>query len=210
MLDSLVNKNTIIKKNFLELIVLNNPRYSDNFKFIFNNLINIKSVDSFISGIILMSNKNYFGIYSIDYNDILTKHCQEKNKDFLKSFLSTHTSKIFKNKELDKYYNIEKYVYFYLYQKKFYDINYNITLEKITDMKKKIYQINNLDINSKYFLEEIIINFKKGNNLNQIKLFDSLVLIIKNQDFNTKLKDHILESYYPEYMILCSIYENYK
>ena len=137
MLDSLVNKNILIKKNFLELIILNNPCYSENFDFILNILANIKSIDKFISGLILMSDKNYFGIYSKDYNYDLKKCCQKKDETkFLKIFSNTYTLKIFKNKELDlkklkeieKYYNIEKNVYFYAYQKKFYDINFNINL----------------------------------------------------------------------------------
>ena len=55
------------------------------------------------------------------------------------------------------------------------------------------------------------MNVKKGKNINQIKLSDSLTSIIEQkEEFNTKLKNHILENYYTEYLILKTIFENYK
>ena len=211
MLESLLNKDIIIRKEILKIVALETNVYNVNFNFILENLLKVKKIDTFISGVILMNPKNYFGKYSLDYNKDLkilaTKH---KNEKFLKNFVNTYTRKIFKNQILDKskleeikrYYNVEKEVYFYLYQKKYYDITYNISLEKIQTLKKEIYEAKKLNIDNKFFHQEIIFKVKKGKEYMELNVFNTLIDIVKSNNINSKLKDHILELYNTEYLLV--------
>ena len=157
MLQSLINKDNIIKRELLEVILkTNNDILYSRIDFILKYSLKVKDLETFISSAILLNKNNYFGTYSLNFNREILESVTKKDKDmFLKIFSNPMRNEIFNNEYLNKgktseikyYYDIEKIVYFYLYQKKYYDCFYEITLDKIQELKTEIYKVKNIKTN---------------------------------------------------------------
>ena len=172
MLQSLINKDNIIKRELLEVILkTNNDILYSRIDFILKYSLKVKDLETFISSAILLNKNNYFGTYSLNFNREILESVTKKDKDmFLKIFSNPMRNEIFNNEYLNKgktseikyYYDIEKIVYFYLYQKKYYDCFYEITLDKIQELKTEIYKVKNIDLGVKYFSNKNTISVRKG------------------------------------------------
>lgn len=212
MLESLINKDSIVRREILEMVLkTNNHILVEKIEFILKNLLKIKSVDSFISGIILLNKNNYFGTYSLGYNRDIIQAVVEKNESrFLKVFMNPSSCEIFKNEEVDKnileeieyYYGIEKIAYFYLYQKKYYDCFYEINLDKIQELKKEIYSIKDLNVNVKYFSNKNMISIKKGKDIIPMNIVEVIFKIFEDVKMNHTLDHFIKSNYKTEYLFI--------
>ena len=61
MLESLINKDSIVRREILEMILkTNNHILIEKIEFILKILTKVKSVDAFISGLILLNKNSYF------------------------------------------------------------------------------------------------------------------------------------------------------
>ena len=89
MLESLVNKDSIVRREILEMVLKTNDTvFMKKIEFILKILVKIKSVDSFVSGIILLNKNNYFGTYSLGYSrDLLGAILEKDSERFLKIFM---------------------------------------------------------------------------------------------------------------------------
>tara|TARA_R110001592_G_scaffold164575_1_gene398733 strand:+ start:169 stop:837 length:669 start_codon:yes stop_codon:yes gene_type:complete len=219
MLESLINKDNSVRKELLDMILeTNNSILTEKYNFLLNNLIKIKSVDIFISGIILLNKNNYFGTYSLDFNRDIIQSCIERNDDsFLKIFTNPQNSIIFKKNdsidklilnEIKRFYEIEKLVYFYLYQKKYYNCFYEVNLQKIQELKKEIYKIKNIDIGVKYFSNKNTISIKKGNEIITSDIVEVIFKIFEDVKINYKLDNFVRSNYKTEYYFIKDYLEN--
>ena len=212
MLESLINKDSIVRREILEMVLkTNNQVLVEKINFIEKILFKVKGVDSFVSGLILLNKNNYFGTYSLGYNRDIIQAVLEKNEEqFLKTFMNPTSSQLFKNELVDKkilgeiqeYYNIEKMVYFYLYQKKYYDCFYEINLDKIQLLKTEIYNINKIDLNIKYFSNKNTVSIRKGKEITPTDIVEVIFKIFEDVKINHTLDNFIRSNYRTEYLFI--------
>ena len=212
MLESLVNKDSIVRREILEMILKTNDNmFLKKIDFILKMLLKIKSVDSFVSGVILLNKNNYFGTYSLGYSRDLLGAVLEKNETrFLKIFMNPTSSEVFKNEsvekeildEIERYYNLEKMVYFYLYQKKYYDCFYQVNLDKIQLLKSEIYKIKGINLNIKYFSNKNTISIRKGKEVKPVDIVEIIFKIFEDVKINDKLDHFIKSNYKTEYLFI--------
>ena len=212
MLESLINKDTIVRKEIAELVLkTNNHVLIEKIDFVLEILSKIKGIDDFISGLILLNKNNYFGTYSLGYNRDIIQAVLEKNEtNFLKTFMNPSSSELFKNHLLEKeilheiksYYNLEKMVYFYLYQKKYYDSFYPITLDKIQELKSEIYKVKGINLNIKYFSNKNTISIRKGNETTTENIVEIIFRIFEDVKINHTLDHFIKSNYKTEYLFI--------
>jgi len=212
MLESLINKDTIVRREILEMVLkTNNHVLTEKIEFILKILSKVKSIDAFISGLILLNKNNYFGTYSLGYNRDIIQSILEKNETrFLKTFMNPTSSDVFKNglvekeilDEIEHYYNLEKMVYFYLYQKKYYDCFYEVNLDKIQQLKEEIYKIKGIDLNVKYFSNKNTISIRKGKEVTPIDIVEVIFKIFEDVKINHALDHFIKSNYKTEYLFI--------
>lgn len=212
MLHSLINKDTIVRKEILTTVLeTNNCILLEKIDFMIKCLIKIKDLDTFISGVILLNRNNYFGTYSLDFNRDIIKFVLEKNEEkFLKKFKDYEMSQIFRNNLVDredledvkKHYQIEKLVYFYLYHKKYYDCFYKINIENIQKLKTEIYDIKDINKNIKYFSNKNTISVKKGKETETLDIIEVIFKIFEDVKINYKLDNYIKSNYRTEYLFI--------
>lgn len=212
MLESLINKDTIVRREILEMVLkTNNHILYEKIEFISKILSKVKGVNSFVSGIILLNKNNYFGTYSLRYNRDIIQAVIEKDEDrFLKIFMNPTSSEMFRNELVDKkileeikgYYNLEKLVYFYLYQKKYYNCFYEISLDNIQVLKSEIYKIKKIDQNIKYFSNKNTISIRKGKDINTVDIVEVIFMIFEDMKINHTLDHFIKSNYKTEYLFI--------
>lgn len=217
MLESLINKDTIVRREILEMILkTNNHILMEKIEFILKILTKIRSVDAFISGLILLNKNSYFGTYSLGYNRDIIQAVLEKNETrFLKTFMNPTSTEVFKNglvekeilDEIEHYFNVEKMVYFYLYQKKYYDCFYEINLDKIQQLKTEIYKIKDIDLNVKYFSNKNTISIRKGKEITPVDIVEVIFKIFEDVKINHALDHFIKSNYKTEYLFIKSYLE---
>ena len=219
MLESLLTKHGLVRRELLEVVLkTNNELFFKRIDFIMKTVSKIKDIERFISGLILINKNSYFGNYSLGYNRDLFEAVHEKNESkFLRIFTNPISSDIFNNYNLTKetldeikyYYNLEKMTYFYLYQKKFYDCFYDINLQQIQELKKEIYNIQEKDINIKYFSNKNTISIKKGREIITSDIIEIIFKIFKDVKINDKLDSYIKSNYTTEYYFIKTYLEKY-
>ena len=219
MLESLLTKHGLVRRELLEVVLkTNNELFFKRIDFIMKTVSKIKDIERFISGLILLNKNSYFGNYSLGYNRDLLEVVREKNESkFLRIFTNPISSDIFNNYNLTKetldeikyYYNLEKMTYFYLYQKKFYDCFYDINLQQIQELKKEIYNIQEKDINIKYFSNKNTISIKKGREIITSDIIEIIFKIFKDVKINDKLDSYIKSNYTTEYYFIKTYLEKY-
>jgi hypothetical protein len=219
MLNSLINKDSLVRSEIINVVLKTNSRIlSEREDFITRNLIKIKDLDVFISGVILLNKNNYFGNYSLDYNREISISVTENNDNkFLKKFEDYAGSQIFKNhlidnyilEEIKEYYNLEKIVYFYLYHKKYYNCFYEINLDKIQGLKEEIYKIKNKDTKIKYFSNKNTISIKKGKEIETANIIEVIFKIFEDIKINYKLDSFIKSNYRTEYLFIKGYIEKF-
>lgn len=212
MLESLINKDTIVRREIIETVIkTNNHILVEKMDFITEMLLKIKGIDPFISGLILLNKNNYFGTYSLGYNRDIIQSVLERNENiFLKTFTNPSSSEIFKNElmekeileEIKQYYNLEKMVYFYLYQKKYYDSFYEINLDKIQQLKSEIYKVKGINLNVKYFSNKNTISIRKGKETTTENIVEIIFKIFEDVKINHTLDHFIKYNYKTEYLFI--------
>ena len=212
MLESLINKDSIVRREMLEMVLkTNNHILVEKIEFISKMLFKVKGVDAFVSGLILLNKNNYFGTYSLGYNRDIIQAVLEKNESqFLKTFMNPTSSEVFKNDlvdkrildEIERYFNLEKMVYFYLYQKKYYDCFYEINLDKIQQLKTEIYNVKKIDLNVKYFSNKNTISIRKGKEVTPIDIVEVIFKIFEDVKINHTLDHFIKSNYKTEYLFI--------
>ena len=212
MLQSLINKDNIVKKEILEVVLgTNNPILTKKIDFILKNCLRIKDLEVFMSSIILLNKNNYFGTYSLNFNkEILDSVISKDKEKFNKVFSNPERSELFNNdylsssqiQEIKYYFEFEKMTYFYFYHKKYYDCFYKIDLEKIQCLKKEIYSNRNIAIKEKYFSNKNTISIKKGKEIITSNIIEVIFKIFENISINEKLDNYIKNNYKTEYLII--------
>ena len=82
MLQSLINKDNIVKKEILEVILkTNNSIFMKKIDFILKNCLKIRKIETFLSSVILLNKNNYFGNYSLIFNKELLDSIISKDKN---------------------------------------------------------------------------------------------------------------------------------
>ena len=212
MLQSLINKDNIVKKEILEVILkTNNSIFMKKIDFILKNCLKIRKIETFLSSVILLNKNNYFGNYSLIFNKELLDSIISKDKNkFIEIFSNPEKSSIFNNdylnnqqiKEIKYYFELEKISYCYLYHKKYYDCMYKISLEKIQELKKEIYTAKNIQIETKYFSNKNTISIRKGKEIIVSDIIEVIFKIFENISINEKLDYYVKNNYKTEYLII--------
>lgn len=219
MLESLLTKHGLVRRELLELILkTNDDSFIKKIDFIQKATSKIKETDKFISGLILLNKNSYFGTYSLGYNrDLLCAIFEKDENKFIRIFSNPLSTDMFNNYNLSKenldeikyYYSLEKMTYFYLYQKKFYDCLYIMNLEKIQGLKKEIYKIKEKNIDTKYFSNKNTISIRKGKEIETSDIVEVIFKIFQDVKINDKLDHFIKSKYTTEYYFIKSYLENY-
>ena len=212
MLQSLINKDNIVKKEILEVILkTNNSIFMKKIDFILKNCLKIRKIETFLSSVILLNKNNYFGNYSLIFNKELLDSIISKDKNkFIEIFSNPEKSSIFNNdylnnqqiKEIKYYFELEKISYCYLYHKKYYDCMYKISLEKIQELKKEIYTAKNIQIETKYFSNKNTISIRKGKEIIVSDIIEVIFKIFEKMSINEKLDYYVKNNYKTEYLII--------
>jgi hypothetical protein len=220
MLESLLTKHGLVRRELLELILKTNDDFlTKKIDFIMKAITKIKNTDTFISGLVLLNKNSYFGTYSLSYNkDIMDSVYEKDQNSFLKIFTNPTSTDIFKNDNVSKetldeikyYYHLEKLTYFYLYQKKFYNCFYDINLENIQNLKKQIYDIKQKKSDIKYFSNKNTISIKKGKEVITSSIVEIIFKIFQDVKINDKLDAFIKTNYSTEYYFIKSYLERHE
>lgn len=219
MLESLLTKHGLVRRELLEVILkTNDDSFMKKINFIQKATSKIKDTDKFVSGLILLNKNSYFGTYALGYNrDLLCAIFERDENKFIRIFSNPISTDIFNNHNLSKenldeikyYYSLEKMTYFYLYQKKFYDCFYTINLDKIQSLKKEIYQIKEKNTDTKYFSNKNTISIRKGKEIETSDIVEVIFKIFQDVKINDKLDHFIKSNYTTEYYFIKSYLENY-
>jgi hypothetical protein len=193
--DVISRRNTILKK----LIQYFNEEYQE---IVLESIIKVKNLELILKSIILFSNKNYFGLYSLDHKRKLITLLQKgKREDFL-NYFTRYQSNFIKVNELEEYLNLEVLTISLFYEKCYYNIYYQVTENNYLKCKKKIYQLYNKDIRSKYFYHRNSVMIKKGKSEVTLNLQKVIYDIIKNKGIEPSVKKYIYKFYSKEFNIV--------
>jgi hypothetical protein len=219
MLESLLTKHGLVRRELLELILkTNDDTFIKKLDFIQKATSKIKEIDRFISGLILLNKNSYFGTYSLGYNkELLCAILERDENKFLRIFSNPISSDMFNNHNLSKenldeikyYYSLEKMTYFYLYQKKFYDCFYTMNLDRIQSLKKEIYEMKEKNTEIKYFSNKNTISIRKGKETETLDIIEVIFKIFQDVKINDKLDNFIKSNYTTEYYFIKSYLENF-
>ena len=193
--DIFSRRNIILKK----LVQYFNDEFQD---IIIESIIRIKDLELILKSILLFSNKNYFGLYSLDHKRKLINLLQEgKKEDFIR-FFTRYQSNFIKVNDLEEYLNLEIFTITLFYEKCYYNIYYEINENNYLKCKKKIYQLKGKDIRSKYFYHRNSVMVKKGKSEIMLNLQQVIYDIIKNKGIEPSVKKYIYKFYSTELNIV--------
>tara|TARA_R110002126_G_scaffold6306_5_gene33088 strand:+ start:5386 stop:6012 length:627 start_codon:yes stop_codon:yes gene_type:complete len=193
--DIFSRRNIILKK----LVQYFNDEFQD---IIIESIIRIKDLELILKSILLFSNKNYFGLYSLDHKRKLINLLQEgKREDFIR-FFTRYQSNFIKVNDLEEYLNLEILTITLFYEKCYYNIYYEINENNYLKCKKKIYQLKGKDIRSKYFYHRNSVMVKKGKSEIMLNLQQVIYDIIKNKGIEPSVKKYIYKFYSTEFNIV--------
>jgi hypothetical protein len=193
--DIFSRRNIILKK----LVQYFNDEFQD---IIIESIIRIKDLELILKSILLFSNKNYFGLYSLDHKRKLINLLQEgKREDFIR-FFTRYQSNFIKVNDLEEYLNLEVTTITLFYEKCYYNIYYEINENNYLKCKKKIYQLKGKDIRSKYFYHRNSVMVKKGKSEIMLNLQQVIYDIIKNKGIEPSVKKYIYKFYSTEFNIV--------
>lgn len=193
--DIFSRRNIILKK----LVQYFNDEFQD---IIIESIIRIKDLELILKSILLFSNKNYFGLYSLDHKRKLINLLHEgKREDFIR-FFTRYQSNFIKVNDLEEYLNLEILTITLFYEKCYYNIYYEINENNYLKCKKKIYQLKGKDIRSKYFYHRNSVMVKKGKSEIMLNLQQVIYDIIKNKGIEPSVKKYIYKFYSTEFNIV--------
>lgn len=193
--DIFSRRNIILKK----LIEYFNDDFHD---IIIKSVIRVNDLELILKSIILFSNKNYFGLYSLDHKRKLINLLQEgKKEDFIR-FFTRYQSNFIKVNDLEEYLDLEIMSLTLFYEKCYYNIYYEVNENNFLKCKKKIYQLKGKDIRSKYFYHRNSVMVKKGKSEIKLNLQQVIYDIIKNKGIEPSVKKYIYKFYSTEFNIV--------
>lgn len=196
MFEDIFSRRNIILKKLVEYF---NDEFQD---IIMESIIRIRDLELILKSIVLFSNKNYFGLYSLDHKRKLITLLQEgKREDFVR-FFTRYQSNFIKVNDLEEYLNLEVLTITLFYEKCYYNIYYEINENNYLKCKKKIYQLQGKDIRSKYFYHRNSVMVKKGKSEIVLNLQQVIYDIIKNRGIEHSVKKYIYKFYSTEFNII--------
>lgn len=196
MFEDIFSRRNIILKKLVEYF---NDEFQD---IIMESIIRIRDLELILKSILLFSNKNYFGLYSLDHKRKLITLLQEgKREDFVR-FFTRYQSNFIKVNDLEEYLNLEVLTITLFYEKCYYNIYYEINENNYLKCKKKIYQLQGKDIRSKYFYHRNSVMVKKGKSEIVLNLQQVIYDIIKNRGIEHSVKKYIYKFYSTEFNII--------
>lgn len=196
MFEDIFSRRNIILKKLIEYF---NDEFQD---IIMESIIRVRDLELILKSIVLFSNKNYFGLYSLDHKRKLITLLQEgKREDFVR-FFTRYQSNFIKVNDLEEYLNLEVLTITLFYEKCYYNIYYEINENNYLKCKKKIYQLQGKDIRSKYFYHRNSVMVKKGKSEIVLNLQQVIYDIIKNRGIEHSVKKYIYKFYSTEFNII--------
>ena len=188
--------------NLKKIINYFNTEHQD---IILESVIKINDLELIMKSILLFSNQNYFGLYSLDHKRKLINLIRERKKEeFIKNF-TRYQSNFIKVNNLEEYFELELMSICLFYEKSYYDIYFEINENNYLKCKKKIYQLYDKDIRSKYFYHRNSVLVKKGKSEHCLNLQQVICDIVKNKKIDHNVKKYIQKFYSSE----CQIVSNY-
>jgi len=188
--------------NLKKIIAYFNPEYQD---IILESVIKINDLELIMKSILLFSNQNYFGLYSLDHKKKMINFIREgKREEFINHF-TRYQSNFIKINNLEEYFDLELTTICFFYEKSYYDIYFEINENNYLKCKKKIYQLYDKDIRSKYFYHRNSVLVKKGKSEHCLNLQQVICDIVKNKKIDHNVKKYIQKFYSSE----CQIVSNY-
>ena len=217
MLTSLLNGDNLARLEIIELFLKKWKLYQKEKKFIQNQLIRIKKIDYILQGLVLLDKTNVFGRYCNSFSRGIKPFIKQKDsKGFRKYFVNTHPLEMFQNDMIDqdskdifkKYYSVEIATLNYFYEKKKLDTFYHVSWDNYRKCKKDLYQLYQLDTQSKFFFYNdylVIIKGKQKENFSIYKLIRKLLL---GERIDEKILQHIKENHIDLFYISYFDYKN--
>jgi hypothetical protein len=193
----MLSRRNLVLMEILNFVLNTNDKISkDHSGVIFKSLVKIKSLDQIFSVMSRLNKNSYFGIYALEFNYLLdlSLNSEEQNIDTVLN----------KTNRFDDigHFKYEVMSYHYMYDKRYYDSYFDISLESFQECKREVYDCFQIEYKGKYFSNKNTIVVKKGRETTQMDIVETIFKIFKGMSLDPKLDEYVRHNYKDEYKII--------
>ena len=193
----MLSRRNLVLMEILKFVLETNDKISESHsETIFKNLVKIKSLDQIFSVMSALNKNSYFGIYALEFNYLLDLALNSEGQDVEKVFQKRNKLEDVKN------FKYEVMSYNYLYDKRYYDSYFVISLESFQECRREVYDCFNIHSRGKYFSNKNTIVVKKGKKISEMDIVETIFKIFKGFSIDPQLDTYVKDNYKEEYKII--------